>query len=94
MPRADHCIQLSMLDRQTNQILTLGGTCWPNAPEQATHWMAIPAFPGESMFQAEMFDPYWNQIGEKMISAETVESLLGDTLPRLIDAARMKENAE
>lgn len=84
-------IVLTFVDIQRNGFTCIGGAGWETQREQMEAWSSIPALTDgdESDFMAELNDIRGDIIGEKSVSAETCERLMGRPIAMLIAEGRM-----
>lgn len=86
-------IQLQFFDTAANQVVLLGGAGFKTVVEGDAAWASIPVFQGESAFIADRLDSEEDIIGEKVVSGEACEQLLGKPIADLMREGREKLSA-
>lgn len=97
MRKAEQChdyISLVFFDDITGEAVTIGGAGFLTEAEFAAAWANVPEFEGQSSFQADHLDAQRDIVGEKAVSAETCETLMGKPIASLIAAGRAQLAAE
>jgi len=87
-----YAIAITFCDEENNGFVNLGGAGWDKPDEWHRQWEAIPASPlgkdDPAMLMADKLNAAGEIDGEKFITAETAEILLGKSIGVLISEGR------
>lgn len=84
-------IQLVFFDALSGEVVILGGAGFLTLEEAETAWNTVPEFQGvDSSFMADRMDSDRNITEDRVISAETCQTLLGQPIAKLIAVGRAK----
>ena len=87
-----YAIAITFCDEENNGFVNLGGAGWDKPDEWHRQWEAIPASPlgkdDPAMLMADKLNEAGDIDGEKFITVETAEMLLGKPLDVLISEGR------
>ncbi|MBK6616276.1 hypothetical protein [Ottowia sp.] len=93
-PRSIGFIQIAFVDARTDETLVLGGLGYVTSTELDSAWAEVPAFEGQSCFQADRLDASKELVCDRSISAEACEQLLGKPIATLIERGRARLRAQ
>jgi hypothetical protein len=81
-----YSIEIRYRDDENNRLLTLGDPAWLTQQDWGREWDAIPAASdGTSRCIADKIDENDDIVADRLVSRETVESLLGKPISQLIE---------
>ena len=93
-PQCHGYISLVFFDDTTGEAVNIGGAGFLTEAEFQAAWDDVPEFLGTSCFQADHLDAQGDIVGEKAISADVCEVLMGAPIASLIAEGRAKLAAE
>lgn len=90
-----YCIAITFRDDERNTFVELGGTAWETQQEWNAAWDNIPES-GDDSAQciADKRDDDWDIVDDRIVSRETVETLLSKPIEQLIHEASVQYQAE
>lgn len=77
-----------------SEVVTIGGAGFVTEAEFEAAWTNVPEHTGPTSFQADRLDGQSDIVGEKTVTAQTCEALMGKPITTLILEGRAKLTAE
>lgn len=88
---SDARIEIAYADRRDDRMIIIGAAAWETIAEQEFRFAELPDVE-DSDFVIDFYDEDGLIAKDKCVSAETVETVMGEPLADLIEAGRRRED--